>query len=118
MAEVHPTFRPYAQRILDWLKARDPSFHITSTKRSRAWQVEHHRLYLEGKWPFTVAPPDCSKHQNASPYSLAVDIASQRRSPFQDPYLHEIGRHWRKLGGEWGGEKDPIHFALPGKLCR
>ncbi len=28
--------------------------------------------------------------------------------------LAEVGRVWISWGGEWGGNRDPVHFQLPG----
>lgn len=113
VSDLDRRFQPYARALLSWLQSQDPSFHITSTKRSAAQQAKLYAAYLRGENAFTVAPPGCSKHQ----LGLAMDVVSQRRDPFQDPYLKALGEHWRSLGGEWGGEADPIHFGLPGKLC-
>lgn len=111
--DVDRSFRPYAEILLRWLKSHDPSFHVTSARRSRTVQERLWRDYQAGKSPFTAAPPGCSKHE----LGLAIDVVSQRRHPKDDPYLHALGRWWRSIGGEWGGEADPIHFALPGKIC-
>jgi len=104
---------PAASVLVAWLKRHDPSFVVTSSRRSQAAQERLWAAYKAGKHPYTVAPPGCSKHQ----LGLAFDIASTKRSPFHDPYLAHLGRYWRSIGGEWGGEKDPIHFGLPGKIC-
>lgn len=111
--DVDPRFSRAAQVLLAWLQRYDPNYRVTSSRRSAASQARLYADYLAGKNRYTVAPPGCSKHQ----VGFAVDVASSKRDPFKDPYLAYLGRWWRSIGGEWGGEKDPIHFALPGKLC-
>lgn len=114
LADLHPTFQPYAAAILRALQSLDPTFVVTSAKRSKASQRALYEAYIAGKHPLTVAPPGCSKHQ----VGLAIDVARSKVSPLQDRYLMQIGRLWRAKGGEWGGERDPVHFAWPGRLCR
>lgn len=111
--DVDRRFRPYAEALLAALRTVDPSFHVSSARRSAASQKRLWDAYLRGDNRYTVAPPGCSKHQ----LGFAVDFVSQRRDPLTDPYLRELGEWWRAQGGEWGGTADPIHFALPGKLC-
>lgn len=112
--DLHPRFLPYAEAILKALQRLDPSFIATSSRRSEREQRALYEAYKAGKHPLTVAPPGCSKHQ----LGFAVDIARGKVPPLADPYLAAVGRRWRQLGGEWGGEKDPVHFALPGRLCK
>jgi hypothetical protein len=112
--DVHPAFEPYARAILKALQRLDPSYVATSTRRSEREQRALYEAWKAGKHPLTVAPPGCSKHQ----VGFAIDIARGKVDPLRDPYLALVGRKWRALGGEWGGERDPVHFGLPGKLCR
>lgn len=112
--DLHPAFEPYARAILKALQRLDESFVATSSRRSYREQAALYAAWKAGKHPLTVAPPGCSKHQ----LGFAIDIARGKVRPLEDPFLHEIGRRWRAMGGEWGGEKDPVHFALPGRLCR
>jgi len=107
-------FAAYARAILKAAQRYDESFVATSGRRSNREQEALYALYRAGKHALTVAPPGCSKHQ----LGLAVDIARSRVDPLQDPVLRSLGRAWRSMGGEWGGERDPVHFAMPGKLCR
>lgn len=111
--DVHPAFQPYAQALLKAARRFDEGFVVTSARRSDRAQAALYAAYKAGKHPLTVAPPGCSKHQ----VGLAVDIARAKVSPLADPVLHALGAAWRRAGGEWGGEKDPVHFALPGRLC-
>lgn len=113
--DLHPRFMPYASILVGWLKQQDPRFTVTSARRSTKAQEDLYRRFLAGKHPYTVAPPGCSKHQ----LGLAFDIARSTDPAvnLRDPLLHQLGRYWRSLGGEWGGEADPIHFGLPGRLC-
>lgn len=113
IADLDYRFQPYAELILGWLKQADPYFRVTSTRRSASEQAALRAAYVAGNHPLTVAPVGCSKHQ----LGLAVDIASSKRDPLTDPYLAYLGKWWRSVGGEWGGEADPVHFALPGKIC-
>jgi hypothetical protein len=114
LSDLHPAFEPYAAAILKALQSLDPSFVVTSTVRSKRAQEALYAAYRAGKHPLTVARPGCSKHEGG----WAVDIARGKVPPLQDRYLHLVGQKWRSLGGEWGGEKDPVHFALPGKVCQ
>lgn len=108
--ELHPAFQPYAARIAAVL---GPRYTMTSARRSQKAQAALYDAYLAGTHPLTVAPPGCSKHQ----LGVAADFARAGVDPLEDAFLASVGRAWRSLGGEWGGEKDPVHFALPGKLC-
>lgn len=114
MRDLHPVFAPYARAILAALQQLDPTFVVTSSRRSSRAQEALYAAYKRGKHPLTVAPPGCSKHE----HGLAIDIARSRVSPLADPFLMRIGQVWRRKGGEWGGERDPVHFAWPGRLCR
>lgn len=111
--DVHPAFLPYAKAILATLRRFDAGYVVTSSRRSNRAQEALYAAYKAGKHPLTVAPPGCSKHQ----VGFAVDIARARVPPLEDPVLAAVGRYWRRIGGEWGGEKDPVHFALPGRIC-
>lgn len=113
-SDLHPAFQPYAQAIHKALQSLDAGFVVTSARRSKSAQATLYAAYKAGTHPLTVAPPGCSKHE----LGLAIDFARSRVAPLDDAYLHQIGRRWRAMGGEWGGEKDPVHFALPGRLCR
>lgn len=33
-------------------------------------------------------------------------------SPYEA--LSDVGAYWESLGGTWGGNRDPVHFELPG----
>lgn len=111
--DVHPRFEPWARALLKVLRRYDESFVVTSSRRSNREQEALYAAYVAGKHPLTVARPGCSKHQ----VGFAVDFARSKVPPLRDPVLAALGRRWRAMGGEWGGEKDPVHFALPGRLC-
>jgi hypothetical protein len=61
--------------------------------------------YLVGHQPFPVAFPGTSAHEFGEAFDLVV-------SPFEA--LSDVGAYWQEQGGTWGGERDPVHFELPG----
>lgn len=110
---LHPQFRPWAEALQDALWRFDRRFILTSGVRSKASQEALYARWLRGEHPLTVAPPGCSKHEGG----YAADFARPNVPPLSDPVLFALGRYWRSIGGEWGGERDPVHFALPGRIC-
>jgi len=61
--------------------------------------------YLGGHQPFPVAFPGTSAHEFGEAFDLVV-------APFDA--LSDVGAYWEQQGGTWGGERDPVHFELPG----
>jgi len=78
---------------------------VTSTLRSRAEQTRLYRRSQQGLSPYPVAPPGTSAHE----YGWAFDLVV---SPFDA--IRDVGYTWQQWGGTWAGEKDLVHFELPG----
>lgn len=102
-------FRDPAERLLAALRQVDPRFIFTSTYRSSTEQARLYNEWLSGKSLFPALPPGRSLHE----YGLAVDIARFGVEAAEDPILREAGAAWRRGGGTWGGETDPVHFGAP-----
>jgi|SRR6516162_1348865 hypothetical protein len=79
---------------------------LTSTVRTIREQTYLYKRYLAGASSLPAAPPGHSAHE----YGWAFDMVV---SPTQ--WQGNVGRAWETTwGGTWGGEKDPVHFELPG----
>jgi len=61
--------------------------------------------FLRGANPFPVAPPGTSAHETGEAFDLLVTPVD---------YLPDLGALWISWGGQWGGNRDPVHFQLPG----
>jgi len=99
---------PYAKWLYDVGKYYDGRLVVTSAYRSWASQQ---RLY--DKWRMNLsdipaAPPGRSLHQ----YRLAFDLARVGQDPLTDQLLNDLGHLWQRLGGKWGGSRDPVHFSV------
>jgi hypothetical protein len=93
---------------VEWLLAQSHSALVTSGRRSSTLQRKLYRRFLNGVHPFPVLPPGRSKHE----IGLAVDLWGP------DEELARLGAIWRKAGGVWGGERDPIHFEPGPSMLR
>ncbi len=78
---------------------------ITSARRSIQEQRELYDRFLRGVNPFPVAPPGTSAHETGEAFDMLV-------TPVE--YLPALGQLWKSWGGQWGGNRDPVHFQLPG----
>lgn len=93
---------PWAFALLG--RARAP-YTITSVRRSDAQQRRLYERYLRvGGLP--AAPPGRSAHQ----FGLAWDMVAP------DAELRRLGALWRRWGGVWGGERDPVHFEAGSRM--
>jgi len=107
-------------RTLDWRlvpaakylyaigKYYDPLLVVTSSFRSPSKQARLYERYLSGQSKIPAAPPGRSLHG----YGLAFDLARLGIDPFRDPLLNWLGRVWESWGGQYGGERDPVHFQV------
>jgi len=102
-------FRPFADALLALARRLDKRFVITSARRSRTDQQRLYNRWLAGQSPFPALPPGKSRHE----LGLAVDLARRGVDPSEDELLVQLGAEWRKVGGGWGGAKDPVHFESP-----
>lgn len=101
LSRLRRDFKPYGKYLLDVAVYWNLNPRITSAYRSFAEQERLYARYLRGEHPLPVAPPGGSMHN----YGLAVDLVSDDNAA--------LGNLWRQLGGVWGGEADPVHFAAP-----
>lgn len=104
---VHPVLR----RLFGLMHRMDARFVVTSGVRSRAEQQDLWNRYQAGERTGLFAPamPGTSSHERG----LAMDVARFGIDATSDELLASWGAAWRAAGGVWGGEKDPVHFALP-----
>lgn len=104
-AGLHPAFVPWALWLVGGART---TYTITSTRRSATTQARLYREYLAGRSPYPAAPPGRSWHQ----LGLAWDMVAPL------PELRRLGAIWRRAGGIWGGEADPIHFQATSRMLR
>lgn len=96
-------YRPAFLALWRLAQSLDPRARVTSAFRTGEEQRRLYRRYLAGQSRYPVAAPGTSKHE----YGLALDLVAT------DETLRRLGMQWQSAGGEWGGERDPIHFAIP-----
>lgn len=95
---MQPWLAPYAGYLIDVAQYNGLKPRITSVYRSRARQTQLYERYLQGKSKYPAAPPGRSYHE----YGRAVDLSAEN--------LAGLGALWQRMGGSWGGSRDPIHF--------
>jgi D-alanyl-D-alanine carboxypeptidase len=112
-SDLDPQFKVAAEAWFSWLKNADRRYVVTSGRRTR---TEQEALYARfqrdksaGRPVYTTLPPGRSLHERG----LAVDLVRFGVDAHTDPDLRRIGLLWRKLGGTWGGDADPVHFGAP-----
>jgi len=93
---LDPRFEPWAE----WLLRQSRSAQVTGGYRRPVLQARLYRRFLAGTHPYPVLPPGRSMHEKG----LAVDLIAD------DAELWRLGAIWRRAGGVWGAEGDPIHF--------
>lgn len=101
--QLAPSFRPWAEWIVDVATRYGLAPVVASAYRSGAKQRQLYSRYLSGQNPYPVARPGTSQHE----YGLAIDI----NLPHPE-YLPWLGSVWRSVGGPWS-ESDPVHFGVP-----
>lgn len=106
---LEPNFRRVVDAWIEFLRAHDSRFVITSAKRTRAEQQRLYNRWLSGESPFPALAPGNSQHERG----FAVDIVRLGVDPAEDELLAQAGAAWRSFGAVWGGEKDPVHFEAP-----
>ena len=97
---LDPTFRPWAQWLLDVARYNGLTVEVTSTRRTRAEQEGLYQAALAGRSRYPVARPGTSQHERG----LALDLRAS------SGVLEALGGVWRSVGGTWG-PSDPIHFG-------
>jgi len=100
-----PELRGVAVEFVQWLGAQGVQPRVTSTLRTSAEQTRLYNRYIQGISQFPAAPPGQSAHE----YGWAFDLVV---SPYE--YQEAVGQAWIEIGGSWGGQRDPVHFELPG----
>lgn len=103
---LHPQLQPWAEWIYSIGKYYDSRLVVTSVRRSRSEQAKLYQRYLSGKSLIPAAPPGGSLHE----YGLSFDMARLGIDPLGDPLLLWLGDIWERVGGRYGGSRDPVHF--------
>lgn len=104
-AGLDPGFQPWALWLVG--NART-TYAVTSTRRTHALQARLYRDFVAGRSRYPVAPPGRSWHEYGLAWDMVAPLAELRR----------LGALWRRVGGTWGGEKDPIHFQASSRMLR
>lgn len=99
---------PAAKYLYAVGKYYDPLLVVTSSFRSPSKQARLYDAYIRGISKIPAAPPGRSLHG----YGLAFDLARIGKDPFTDPLLAWLGAVWESWGGQYGGQRDPVHFQV------
>jgi len=105
---LEPWLVPYAKYLYNVGKYYDPLLVVTSSFRSSSKQSKLYAKWLSGESQIPAAPPGRSLHG----YGLAFDLARIGKDPFTDPLLNWLGTVWESWGGQYGGQRDPVHFQV------
>ena len=108
LKQLEPWLVPYARYLYALGKYYDPLLVVTSGFRSPAKQARLYAKWLSGESQIPAAPPGRSLHG----YGLAFDLARIGKDPFTDPLLNWLGSVWVRMGGQYGGQRDPVHFQV------
>jgi len=106
LATLNPQLAPFAKYLYQIGKYYDPLLVVTSSRRSASKQQRLYNDWIRGVSKIPAAPPGRSLHQ----HGLAFDMARIGKDPLGDPLLIWLGAVWESWGGQWGGERDPVHF--------
>ena len=98
---------PYAKWLYEVGQYYEGSLRVTSAYRSWASQDRLYKAWQQGESTIPAAPPGRSLHQ----WGLAFDLARLGRNPLEDQFLVALGGLWQRIGGKWGGIRDPVHFS-------
>lgn len=104
--ELQPWLRPYARWLLDVATYNHIPYVITSVYRSPAEQQALYDRWRSGQSPLPAAPPGRSQHG----YRLAFDVVFD--GDYRSERQRQLGALWQRMGGLWGGSRDPVHFAV------
>jgi hypothetical protein len=61
-----------------------------------------------------VALPGTSAHERGIAFDFVLDAFGPDRGSYEAFQESGVGPLWQSWGGIWGGQKDPVHFQLPG----
>ena len=100
-----PELQEFARDLDDAVFKSGLQGRFTSTLRSRSEQERLYRAFLSGRNPFPVAPPGFSAHEYGTAFDYVVTPQENQA---------DVGAYWRSLGGVWAGDRDFVHFELPG----
>jgi len=102
-------------RLVPWAKwihsvgtFNDGRLVVTSAKRSSAKQAALRAAWERGESQIPANRPGTSLHE----FGLAFDMARLGVDPLADPLLNWLGALWERVGGRWGGARDPVHFQI------
>ena len=107
--ELVPELRPYARSLVDLAGRAGVLPRVTSTVRTFTQQTRLYARYLAGFQRFPVAFPGTSAHEYGEAFDMIVSGTEN---------LADLGQVWESWGGTWGGQRDPVHFELPGASKR
>lgn len=105
---LHPQLVPAARWIYAVGKYYDGRLVVTSARRSMAKQQRLFERWQRGETAIPAAPPGRSLHE----HGLAFDLARIGINPLYDPLLNWLGSVWEQIGGQHGGQRDPVHFQV------
>jgi len=105
---LHPQLIPWAKWLRDIGRYYDSRLVVTSGFRDSTKQAALYSAWQTGESSIPAAPPGQSLHQ----YGLAFDLARVGVDHMNDPLLRWLGNVWVQVGGSYGGERDPVHFAV------
>jgi len=97
---------PWAKWIYRVGKYNDGRLVVTSARRSSAKQAALRLAWEQGRSRIPANRPGTSLHE----FGLAFDLARLGMDPLIDPLLVWLGAVWEAVGGQWGGQGDPVHF--------
>jgi len=105
LSSLVPELQPFARALVDLAGQNGLHPRVTSARRSYLEQRSLYNRFLRGANPFPVAAPGTSSHETGEAFDMVVTPVD---------YLTDLGRIWQEWGGTWGGDRDPVHFQLPG----
>lgn len=108
LSELEGWLQPFARYLVQVAEYNGFQVHVTSVYRSDAKQAQLYRRYQrclqEGGDCLPAAPPGRSNHR----LRRAFDIVAT--TGMRSPQQRALGELWRRMGGTWGGDRDPVHF--------
>lgn len=105
---LDPHLAPWAKWLYRGGKQYDGRLIVTSAYRSLSKQARLRAAWEAGESKIPAAKPGNSLHN----FGLAFDLARLGVNPFEDPLLPWLGSIWEKVGGRYGGVRDPVHFDV------
>ena len=105
ISSLVPDLQPYCRELVRIAGENRLEPRITSARRSLQEQRQLYDRFLRGANPFPVAAPGTSAHETGEAFDMLVTPVD---------YLPALGELWISWGGVWGGNRDPVHFQLPG----